>query len=650
MALNFGPPVMNFEALGSLGKTFFDAQAAAQKRGIDQQKQQLLAGLGQGNGDYQKVGLGLIGAGDVQSGVALLGLAQKDREQKLQEEAFKTSPFSSAPRAPSAPVPLGSDPRASLIQNESGGRWNAQNSAVGAGGKVGHFGRLQFGQARLEEAAAAGAIPAGTSPQQFMQSPELQQAAERWHFGDIDQNIKANGYDRLVGQPINGVPVTIDGLRAVAHLGGVQGMKRFVETGGRYNPADANGTRLSDYFARHGGGSGQPAQAPVQVAENEADVQRLEARMPGYGGGPVQVAQAPAQAGASVADVPAQGAAPVQGFAVPPGEAGKLPPNDPFPQVTNEQLVQVIRNPRSAPGDKALAQQLFASRQSYASETAPEKREQTRLETQKKGLEVQKLERELKGEGARPMTPEERVAYSVPEGQPAYMNSRGEPKFGPASTKITNSIGAVEGEYAKANGKAISERFSKIVDEGDAAQAEAGAIARLKELGGQIKNMGAGAALQARLAEYGVKVGPNVSEIEAYGALVDKLTPQQRVAGAGATSDFDAKMFKNSLPGLMRTPDGNALILDTLEALNVYKRQRADVVSEAMAMNEKPADVIKRLKELPDPFAAFKEARKTAPAMPATPSASPSPPPAQAQPSAEGWQDLGGGVRIREKR
>lgn len=402
MALNFGPVPMNFEALGSLGKTFFDAQAAAQKRGIDQQKQQLLAGLGQGNGDYQKVGLGLIGAGDVQSGVALLGLAQKDREQKLQEEAFKTSPFSSAPRAPSAPVPLGSDPRASLIQNESGGRWNAQNSAVGAGGKVGHFGRLQFGQARLQEAAASGAIPPGTTPQQFMQSPELQQAAERWHFSDIDQNIKANGFDRLVGQPINGVPVTVDGLRAVAHLGGVEGMKRFVQSGGRYNPADANGTRLSDYFARHGGGA--PAQpAPVQVAENEADTQRIEAQMPGYGGAPVQVAQAPAQAGSPVADAPAPGAVPVQGFAVPPGQAGKLPENDPFPQVTNEQLISVIRNPRSAPGDKALAQQLFASRQAYASETAPEKREQTRLETQKKSLEVQKLEREVTGV----MTPEQ---------------------------------------------------------------------------------------------------------------------------------------------------------------------------------------------------------------------------------------------------
>ncbi len=310
------------------------------------------------------------------------------------------------------------------------------------------------------------------------------------------------------------------------------------------------------------------------------------------------------------------------GFNIP---GSGLPPNDPRPDVSTPQLLGILSNPRLA-SQHPIAKLILDGRQKYSDENAPDKREMLRLQTQK-------LRREVEGEGARPMTPEERTAYSVPEGQPAYMNGKGEPKFGPASTKITNSIGATEGEYAKANGKAISERFSKIVEEGDSATTEAGAISRLRELGGSIKNMGAGAALQARLAEYGIKVGENVSEIEAYNALIDKLTPQQRIAGAGATSDFDAKMFKNSLPGLVRTPQGNELILGTMEALNTYKRQRADIVAEAMASNEKPADVIKRLRELPDPFAAFKEARKGGMqgggATPAQASPAPAAPPAQ---------------------
>jgi len=53
-------------------------------------------------------------------------------------------------------------------------------------------------------------------------------------------------------------------MQAIAHLGGKGGLKRFIETGGKYNPADANGTRLSDYGARHGGSPSQQAGSPSQ--------------------------------------------------------------------------------------------------------------------------------------------------------------------------------------------------------------------------------------------------------------------------------------------------------------------------------------------------------------------------------------------------
>lgn len=196
----------------------------------------------------------------------------------------------SAPPAAGSAAPLatngetGSALPASLNTTESGGNWAAQNGEVGAGGAVGHFGRAQFGQARLQEAANAGAIPQGTTPQMFMQSPELQKAAENWHFADIDQNIRANGFDRMIGQPINGVPITMGGMRAVAHLGGNRGLQRFIETGGRYNPADANGTSLMNYFTTHGG-----------------NMRTAQADMPAPGAVPVEFA-----AGQS-------------GFAIPPG-------------------------------------------------------------------------------------------------------------------------------------------------------------------------------------------------------------------------------------------------------------------------------------------------------------------------------------------
>ena len=51
-----------------------------------------------------------------------------------------------------------------------------------------------------------------------------------WHIADIDKTIdglglNTDGYDR-------------DGLRAVAHLGGKHGMKKFVQSAGKYNPSD----------------------------------------------------------------------------------------------------------------------------------------------------------------------------------------------------------------------------------------------------------------------------------------------------------------------------------------------------------------------------------------------------------------------------
>ena len=158
---------------------------------------------------------------------------------------------------------------ASLIQSESGGNWGALNNERGSGGVRGHGGRLQFGDARLTDAARAGVIPR-LSPDQFArQSPRIQRRVEEWHFRDIDDQIRRRGLDRFVGEEIDGQPVTMDAMRSVAHLGGMGGLQKFLETGGRHNPQDSFGTSLSDYHRRHGGGqANQPRRAdmPAQGA------------------------------------------------------------------------------------------------------------------------------------------------------------------------------------------------------------------------------------------------------------------------------------------------------------------------------------------------------------------------------------------------
>ena len=90
----------------------------------------------------------------------------------------------------------------------------------------------------------------------FRNNPDAQDAAYGAHISNIDQTIAAtpgaSNYDQ-------------SGLEAVAHLGGVAGMQKFVATGGKYDPADANGTKLSDYYQRFSGSAPASATAAAPV-------------------------------------------------------------------------------------------------------------------------------------------------------------------------------------------------------------------------------------------------------------------------------------------------------------------------------------------------------------------------------------------------
>ena len=124
-----------------------------------------------------------------------------------------------------------------LEQSESSGRSDAEIT-IGDGRRF--VGSLQFGKARLNDYQKA----TGTrfTQDEFIAEKALQDAVAAWHIADIDKAIDALGdaaasYDR-------------DGLRAVAHLGGKSGMKKFVQSKGEYNPADELGTSLQSYYEK----------------------------------------------------------------------------------------------------------------------------------------------------------------------------------------------------------------------------------------------------------------------------------------------------------------------------------------------------------------------------------------------------------------
>jgi len=131
---------------------------------------------------------------------------------------------------------------AALTASESGGRADAEYTT--RDGRR-HVGLLQFSEARLQD--FRNATGETFTQDEFVQDIELQERVSQWHIASIDAAIDALG-EAAVG-------LDRDGLRAVAHLGGEAGMRRFVRTNGDYNPSDDLGTSLSDYYARFSSGA-----------------------------------------------------------------------------------------------------------------------------------------------------------------------------------------------------------------------------------------------------------------------------------------------------------------------------------------------------------------------------------------------------------
>ena len=125
-----------------------------------------------------------------------------------------------------------------LSLRESGGRVSERNPQ-------GFVGRYQLGQRRLDDFNRT--FRTGYSIQQFQASSELQEKVQDWHINDIDSYIDKSGFSKFIGETFHGVALSRGSLRAVAHLGGKKGLKQYLLSRGAYDPADANGTRLSHY-------------------------------------------------------------------------------------------------------------------------------------------------------------------------------------------------------------------------------------------------------------------------------------------------------------------------------------------------------------------------------------------------------------------
>ena len=137
--------------------------------------------------------------------------------------------------APKEPQQTKADFLERLTQSESSGDSNAE--IIIEDGRR-YVGALQFGDARLQDYKKA--TGSSFTQDEFKADNALQDKVAAWHIADIDKTIDGLG--------LNTDGFNRDGLRAVAHLGGKHGMKKFVQTEGEHNPSDELGTSLQDYY------------------------------------------------------------------------------------------------------------------------------------------------------------------------------------------------------------------------------------------------------------------------------------------------------------------------------------------------------------------------------------------------------------------
>lgn len=286
-------------------------------------------------------------------------------------------------------------------------------------------------------------------------------------------------------------------------------------------------------------------------------------------------------------------------------------------------IMGLIGNPYASPGQKAvlealLGQQMNAADPAYQLDLALKRAElaQAQAPDPMKAIDLQKAQLELAqmqapDPGFTMVSPEQAKAMGLPPGAYQVGPDGKVSQIGGGGTNVTVNNGGNSNKFREESDKAASARFDEYIQGGTAAAQMVGDLKAIADLAPQI-GTGKGAEVMSALGPYAEAFGIDVTgldEAQAFKSIVDRMAPQMRPAGSGSSSDFDARQFLNSLPKLGNTPEGNQIILQTLQALQAHKMAAAQIASLAY---QDPAnggitwqEAEKRIRALGDPYEAF---------------------------------------------
>ena len=110
--------------------------------------------------------------------------------------------------------------------------------------------------------------------------------------------------------------------------------------------------------------------------------------------------------------------------------------------------------------------------------------------------------------------------------------------------------------------------------------------------------------IQSWLGGLGIST-EGLNEIQLADAIISQLVPGQRPPGSGTMSDADLALFKKSLPRLINTPGGNAMIISTMRAIANYDVQMGDISRQLLLREINPRQAYDAYGAILDPLSAF---------------------------------------------
>ena len=215
------------------------------------------------------------------------------------------------------------------------------------------------------------------------------------------------------------------------------------------------------------------------------------------------------------------------------------------------------------------------------------------------------------------ITGDEAVKMGLPPG--AYnMGADGKvTAIGGGGTTINNNMGEGDTFYKELD-KGQAAMFGGLLSEGQAAGTKLQQIDRLEGILAT-SPQGAEAAFKSALGEYGIQT-EGLDLIQSANALINQVIPQQRQPGSGPMSDADLAMFKQSVPRLINTPEGNARIIQGMRAIAEYTAQQGEIAAAVANREMTPADGRRALQSLANPLDGWNdEAPERGGILPAAP-------------------------------